>query len=151
MAQERDELFTPSLTQTSRRLLDEGERPWRLGSQFYVAFFGGPLGAATVGWLNGGRLQLPPARRVAIAAAGLAAFALAAVLVRVVDSEWASPRFVLSATGLLAYAVSRWLQHAADRRYGIGEEDPYDSLWGPGLAIVLVCGFASAAALLVLE
>jgi hypothetical protein len=151
VAHERDELFTPSLTQTRRRILVEGERPWRLGSQFYVAFFGGPVGAATVGWLNGGRLQLPQARRVAIAAAGLAAFALAAVLVRAVDSEWASPRFLLAATGVLAYAVSRWLQHAADRRYGIGQEDTYDSLWGPGLAIVLVCGFASAAVLMVLE
>jgi hypothetical protein len=151
VADERDELFTPSLTQSGKRFLDEGERPWRLGSQFYVAFFGGPLAAATVGWLNGERLGLPRDRRLAIAAAGLAGFILAAVLVRTVDSELATPRFLVAATGVLAYAVSYRAQHAADRLYAMGEEDPYDSLWAPGLAIALVGGFASVAALLVLE
>jgi hypothetical protein len=60
---ERDaDLFSPSLTRSVRRDLPAGSRPWRLASQFYVAFFGGPLAAGAIGLLNGKRLGLPRER-----------------------------------------------------------------------------------------
>lgn len=150
---DRDELLTPSLTQSGRRELPPGRRPWRLGSQFYVSFFGGPLAAAAVGFLNADRLELPRDRRAAIVAAGVAGFAAAVALLLAVDSEWTRPRFLLAATGVLAYAVAYRLQRTADRRYALGRSDDsaYDSLWRTGLAIVLVAGLASAALLVTLE
>jgi uncharacterized membrane protein len=153
LADDRDELLTPSLTQSALRELPPGRKPWRLGSQFYVSFFGGPLAAAAVGFMNADRLELPRDRRAAIVAAGLLGFALAIALLLTVDSEWTRPRFLLAVTGVLAYAVVHRLQHAADRRYALGRDDEsaYDSLWQAGLAIVLVAGLASAAVLVTLE
>ena len=99
--------------------------------------------------MNAERLEVSRDRRVAIIAAGVAAFAVAIVVALTVEAEWARPRFLLIATGLLAYSVTRPLQRTADRLYGLGrdEESAYDSLWGAGLAIVLVAGIASAAVL----
>ena len=144
-----DDLLQPRLQGVRRKTLAEGERPWRLGSQVYVAFFGGPLAAAAVGYLNAGRLGLPRERRAAIVAAGLVGFAVAIVVALTVESEWTRPRFLLLATGLLAYSATYRLQRAADRLYGLGrdEETAYDSLWQTGIAIVLVAGIASAAVL----
>ena len=149
MPDDRDDLLSPSLTQPARRELREGEKPWRLGSQFYVSFFGGPLAAAAVGYLNAGRLELPRDRRAAIVAAGVVGFAVAIVVALTVESEWTRPRFLLLATGLLAYSATYQLQRSADRLYGLGrdEESAYDSLWQTGLAVVLVAGIASAAVL----
>ena len=67
---ERDELFAPTLSQTARTELPPGEKPWRLNSQFYVAFFGGPLAAGTIGYLNGKRLGVPGRSLIASAPRG---------------------------------------------------------------------------------
>ena len=73
--QERDDdLFSPSLR--DRAAIPAGARPWRLSSQFYVAFFGGPLAAAAIGVVNGRRLGLGTGRLVGIAAAGVGALCL---------------------------------------------------------------------------
>lgn len=140
-----DDLFTPSLS--DRAEVPPGSRPWRLGSQFYVAFFGGPLAAAAIGVVNGRRLGIDLGRLVAIATAGLGALCLAVAVAASLDSEDASPRWILVPAGVATYFVARQLQKAADDRYRRGRPDDqvYGSLWGPGLAAVFVCGIVSIA------
>ncbi|NUT54442.1 MAG: hypothetical protein HOQ03_00480 [Thermoleophilia bacterium] len=143
-----DDLFSPSLSQTSRPELPAGSRPWRLGSQFYVAFFGGPLAMAAIGFLNATRLGLPRSRARQIAAAGAAAFAGAVATVLALDSD-VTPRLIVAVAGVACYVVARRLQRDADRLYGLGkdEELAYDSLVGPGLLAAVVGGFGTIAVL----
>jgi fatty acid desaturase len=142
------DLFTPTLTQTGLRELPAGSRPWRLGSQFYVAFFGGPLAIGAIGFLNGKRLELSQQRLWAIAAAALAGFLALVVAVAVVDPGGRA-RVMIAVAGVASFLVIRELQKDPDRLYAINrdEDDAYDSLWGPGLAAVLVCGIAEAVVL----
>ena len=147
-----DDLFTPSLSGGRLGVPPAGERPWRLGSQFYVAFLGGPVAAGLVGYLNGRRLGLPSARLAAIAAMGLASLAAVAVALAVVGGSDNRPLRLLSAVGgVVAYLGIRQLQQGADRRYGVGRRDDetYDSLWLPGLGIVVLGGLAAAVVLAV--
>jgi uncharacterized membrane protein YfcA len=147
LREHEDELFSPSLR--DRVEAPAGERPWRLGSQFYVAFFGGPLAAAAIGVLNGRRLGIGDRRLVAIAAAGIAALGLALAVAATLDTDDARPRFIVVVAGVATYFVVRQLQKAADERYRRGRPDEqiYDSLWWPGLAAVVVCGIISVLAL----
>ena len=146
-----DDLLAPSLTQSERHHPPAGERPWRLGSQFYVAFFGGPLAAGAIGYLNGRRLGLPGARLGAILAIGVAGFLAAlAVAVVFVDTEAGrGPRLMIAVAGVAAFLGVRALQKDADRRYSVSLEDEqaYDSLWAPGLAAVLLFGISSVVVL----
>jgi hypothetical protein len=135
------------LTGSRRRELPAGERPWRLGSQFYVAFFGGPLAAGAIGYVNAKRLGLPGPRLTAIAAIGVACFVGAvAVAVALADTDAGrGPRLMLAVAGVVAYLGVRELQKEADRLYGLTRDDEqaYDSLWGPGLAAVVLLGIFS--------
>jgi hypothetical protein len=139
------DLFAPSLTQTGLRELPAGSRPWRLGSQFYVAFFGGPLAIGAIGFLNGKRLALSQHRLWAIAGAAIAGF-LALVVAAVVIDPGGRARVLVAVAGVVSFLGIRELQKDPDRLYGLNrdEGDAYDSLWGPGLAAVLVCGIAQA-------
>jgi hypothetical protein len=140
-----DDLFEPSLTQSELRQLPAGQRPWRLGSQLYVAFFGGPLAAGTIGYLNGRRLGLPSARLGAILAIGVGGLVALALAVSLIDTG-VGPRPLIAVTGVAVFVAVRELQKKADRLYAVRLDDKqaYDSLWAPGLGIVLLCGIFSA-------
>jgi multisubunit Na+/H+ antiporter MnhB subunit len=127
----------------------EGARPWRLGSQLYVAFFGGPLGAAAIGWFNGGRLGLSRSRSAVIVVIGAAGFLVTLALVVAIDAgSGRSPRLVMAGVGVACYVATRELQKPADTRYAVGrDQDAYDSLWLPGIATVIVCGLFTGVAL----
>lgn len=146
---EDTDLFAPSLTQTRLRELPAGSRPWRLGSQFYVAFFGGPLAIGAIGFLNGKRLELSQQRLWAIAGAGIAGFLALVAAVAVVIDPGGHGRVLIAVAGVASFLVIRELQKAPDRLYGLyrDDDDAYDSLWGPGLVAVLVCGIAEASVL----
>jgi hypothetical protein len=144
-----DDLFAPSLAGVRRSLPPRGRRPWRLGSQFYVAVFGGPVAAGLVGLLNGRRLGLERGRLAAIAGIGAAALVAVAVVAAVVAEraeEQRPLRLVAMAGGAVAYLGTRRLQRDADRRYGVGRShtESYDSLWLPGLGLVLLGGVVAA-------
>ena len=150
---ERDaDLFSPTLTESARRELPAGSRPWRLGSQFYVAFFGGPLAAGAIAVLNGRRLGLSRERLWAIAGIGLAGFVvLLAVVTVVLDPEAdGGPRLILAVAGVASFVAVRELQKGADRLYGLQREEAqaYDSMLPSGVAVVLACGVASVLVLL---
>jgi hypothetical protein len=137
-----DELLTPSLQHLPGGLA-AARRPWRVGSQFWVAFFGGPLAVGAIAWLNAGRLGLPASRRRAVLAVSSLAFvALLGGLgwsLAALEQE-AGRRLLLrravQASGVLVYLALAWLQRTADRRHqAFGGE--YASLWVPGLLAVL--------------
>jgi hypothetical protein len=139
-----DELLTPTVGTTRR----SDDRPWRLGSQFWVAFFGGPAAAALVGHLNGSRLGIPERARWWIVAAGLGGLGLGvAIAVAIVSFDVdVGARLANQMAGVVTYGATYKLQRSGDRVYQFygDDEDAYDSLWGPGVAIVLGAGIPSA-------
>ena len=147
-----DPLRSPTLQDREPRVLS-GERPWRLESQFWVAFFGGPLAASAIAFLNCRRLGVDERTRrwvFAVAAAGLGAAVLFALGLVAADVG-SGARLGNQAAGVLAYLPLRRLQKSADRVYRFYEErsddDAYASLWGPGLAAVFGLGLPVTLAL----
>jgi hypothetical protein len=140
-----DPLLSPTLQDGQQ---DDGARepPWRLQSQFWVAFFGGPLAASAIAFFNCRRLRVPSESRrwifviaaAALGAAGLLAFVLVAADVG------SGARLANQAAGVLAFIPLHRLQKSADRVYLFygdqDEDDAYESLWGPGLAAVFLLG-----------
>ena len=140
-----DPLRSPTL-QGHGRQLASGERPWRIESQFWVAFFGGPLAASAIAFLNCRRLGVAERSRrwvVAVAVAGLGAAVLFAVGLVAADVG-SGARLGNQAAGVLAYLPLLRLQKPADRVYRFysekSDEEAYSSLWGPGLAAVFALG-----------
>ena len=142
-----DDLFAPSLEQTKQ----PGERgkPWRLSSQFWVAFFGGPLAAAVIAHQNAARLALDERRRLLLIVSGLVGFLLAVALAVVLERVDAGfgPRLVNQAAGVISYGAFYKLQRPGDRVYqyysDLPEDRAYDSLLGPGALAVFGIGFPS--------
>ena len=153
-ADDPDDLFAPALAGRASARREQGERPWRLGSQFYVAFFGGILAGTAIAWINAGRLGVGATRRrliLAIGAAGL----VATILAVVVDDPDADASSAVRLTGrivaVIAFAPLYALQKSADRIYSTyagrdsEDDDEYDSLWIPGLAAAVGLGLVQAA------
>jgi hypothetical protein len=145
----REELFAPSLRGVRRGPLEEGSRPWRLGSQLYVGFFGGALAVAAIAWVNAERLGVPAARRrliVLIGAAGVAG-TIAAALVAGTDVG-NTIRLVARVGGVATFGLLFLVQRPFDRVYHSfteGDEDQiYDALWVPGLAATFGLGIVQA-------
>jgi hypothetical protein len=142
-----DDLFTPTLVDLPARPAGT-PRPWRLSSQLYVAFLGGPLAAAAVAWLNGRRLGLEPARLRLVPAVGALGLGVALAVAAAAHASGSVPRIVSQVSGIACFFVLRELQRPADHRYRMaarGKGDAYESLLGPGLAIAVVCGLITAA------
>jgi len=133
-----DELLRPTLADRPAPVAG-AEKPWRLGSQVYVAFFGGALAVAAVAVVNARRLGMDRAALAVIAGLGLAGLAGTVALATAVDD--------LPAYGRRAVALAAWggmwlAQRSCDRSfaYHARGEEPYASLWLPGLAAVVVGG-----------
>jgi hypothetical protein len=149
-AEHDDDIFTPALEGRRRRELAEGERPWRLGSQLYVAFFGGALAVAAIAWFNAERLGVAANKKRLIPLVALGGLAATIAVIEIFgggefgSSQRILGRVVALATGGVLYG----LQVNADRvyhAYGEGDEDVlYDSLWGPGLAATFGLGIVQA-------
>lgn len=143
------ELFEPSLAGKRRPALEEGRRPWRLGSQFYVAFFGGVLAVSAIAWLNARRLGVSPQRRRLIAVVALAGLVGVIVVVLLFGGDVASSQRLLARlVAVGAFGVLYALQMSADRVYhafeGGDEDDLYDPMWTPGLAATFGLGLVQA-------
>lgn len=133
----RDELFKPTI----RGRGNAGPPPWRPDSIFYPAFFGGPIAAATLGLLNGRRLGLARGPLLAIAAAGVACFAVRVAVSTVIDDS--SLRLAGSVTGLLVALVVAAVERKPFRAFAYRGGKPA-SLVGPGILAVLGCGLLEA-------
>lgn len=136
---EGDELLQPSVGEDARVAPLEGSRPWRLSSQGYVAFFGGPLGAAIVAGINSSRLRIEPLRIASMALIGVIGLAAVVGFAVIVGQDTSAVRIGARALGLLFWAPMYLIQRTPDRVYhfysGRDEEQDYDSLLVPGLIV----------------
>lgn len=130
------DLLQPSLQDEAPRTPPK-RKPWRVGSQVYVAFFGGPVAAAIIGVINAGRLRMPAGQQAAIAVAALVALG---ALVAVGSASVDALRLGVRVAGLAVYGVVYLLQRKPDRIYHYynGGDEAYSELFAPGFAAVLV-------------
>jgi hypothetical protein len=145
-------LLTPSLTQARRLDRVVGERPWRIQSQFFLAFYGGALPLTWIAYRNAARLGLPRQVQIRIAVTGavtmLLMIALAVVLLTnrslliAYFGGWTQPRMIsrllFRAGGIALYLVFAAWQKPGDRLYTAFGTGEYDSLWRPGLIATVV-------------
>lgn len=131
---DRIELLQPALTGYRR----SPYKPWRLQSQIYVGFFGGPLAIGPIAVANAVMLGMSRRSQMLIALAALAAEAALVALVALTDVD--TVRIASIAAGLAVYGVVYLLQRSADRVYHFHtrETDEYQSLLGPGILAVIV-------------
>jgi hypothetical protein len=134
-------------------MASSGTRPFRLRSLLYVGILGGPVAAATIAWVNAGRLGVERrAQRLIVVLGALAALIAATGAAALTgDTLWAfgdAPpeqvryaRLLPRVVGALLALGFHQLLRPADRTYALRREEhqAYASLWGPGL---VACVFA---------
>jgi hypothetical protein len=148
------DLFTPSLQDHVPRHERTALQPWRLGSQVYVAFFGGVLAVTAIALINAGLLRAPGRVRAGIlacGAAGLAVVVLLASLLLSGDDVPEGARTALTLVGVAAWGGMYLLQRPWDRVYSSfsresDEDELYESLVGPGL-VAVIAGFVTQTAI----
>lgn len=142
------DLFSPSL---QARDVGYNERPWKLSSQFWVAFLGGTFAIAGLSYFNAKRLKLPPDKLRLVMVVGavgtIATIGLALYVGMNFDALATSAnsrqllRFSSRIAALVTYYLLRRIQEPYDRRFGMFYgNDGYDSLWKPGLAATFGLG-----------
>ncbi len=143
-----NDLFSPSLQSPQVGYI---ERPWKLSSQFWVAFLGGTLAIAGLSYFNARRLKLPPDKMRLVVAVGVIGTIVTIGLAVYVGMNFdalatsANSRQLLRLSSrisaLVTYFILRRIQEPFDRRFGMyyGEAG-YDSLWQPGLAAIFGLG-----------
>ena len=150
-----EDLFTPTLQEHVPRHERTALQPWRLGSQVYVAFFGGVLAVTAIALINAGLLRAPGRVRAGIlacGAAGLAVVVLVASLLLSGDDVPDGARTALILVGVAAWGGMYLLQRSWDRIYVSfarekEDDELYESLVGPGLVAVIV-GFLTQTAII---
>jgi hypothetical protein len=146
-----DDLLAPSLEGVRHLALEKNGRPWRLDSQFYVGFFGGPLAVAAIAWVNAGRLRMDRRARASVIAIGVTGFCGVAAAAVTVAAGPTALRFGPRVGGVLVAIALYSLQRAADRRYSFRRSAEYDSLWGPGVAAVVGLGLVEILVIVVIQ
>ena len=139
-----DDLLRPTVTAPP----SGAKPPWRIHSQFWVAFFGGPMPAAVIAYLNARRLRLGQRERMQIVFAGAVSLVMLLVAVYFVPELAASirmqerptARLAIRLIGVLLYLVLAKIQSPADRLRNLGNDERYDSLWIAGITAILVLG-----------
>lgn len=147
---DHDDLFMPSLQQYEKLSLHYLKKPWLVQPQIWIGFFGGPLAAATIAFLNGRRLHLKRNQLVLIGLVGLAGFLLTlitAVLLNDIEfssellqSESRRIRYIGRVYGIIAFLVLKQIQKSGFRVYQFHNDGIYGNLFNTGLAIVLFVG-----------
>jgi hypothetical protein len=139
-----DDLLRPSLQDV--RNLPAGGRPWRLSSQFYVAFFGGALAVTALAWLNAVRLGATRDTRRWILVTGTVGVVVSIVVSYIFfgDDYGSAARIGYRVVGVVTSIVLYRLQRSADRVYQFrtpgSDDEQYDRMLAPGLVAVLAGG-----------
>ncbi len=139
-----DDLLQPSV----KRDDEERRPPWRLQSQFWVAFVGGALACATIAIENAARLGVPRKQRWLMA--GLTAVTLAVLFALGMQQPPARSFIELSRSremrlysriaAVALYLAFAAIQRKADGHYQVFTRGEYASLWSAGAAAVIVVG-----------
>ena len=137
----KGDLLTPTLAEHRPRDWSQ-QLPWRLNSQVFVGFFGGPVAVTIIAVLNGGRLRMPAARLALMAAIGLAGTIAGVLAAGLIDAA-AAPRLLVQVAGVVTCGPLYLLQRSPDRVHStfsphVDPEDDYDGLWAHGIAAVIV-------------
>lgn len=145
---DRDDLLQPTLAdQRQHRPL---EKPWRLGSQVYVGFFGGAFAVGGIGFLNAGRLAMSMRARLAIVGIALAAEAALFAVVQTTGTD--EVRLVGIVAGLAAFGGAYLIQRSPDRVYHYhrhgDDDDEYENLFVPGLVACVIARIVEALVIL---
>ena len=136
-----DELLQPTVTPVER----SGYKPWRVQSQFWVAFFGGIVAVTAVAFINSGHLGMSARSRGAILAAGAAALAVwVALAVWLVDENAQNLRIAGRILAVVLFLVLARMQRPADARYQLFGAGEYAALWGVGIPASIIGGLAQA-------
>ncbi|MCP5101709.1 MAG: hypothetical protein GY943_39710 [Chloroflexi bacterium] len=145
-----DDLFSPSLQEETFAAHYKLKPPWRVQQQIWIAFFGGPVSATVVAFLNGHRLHLKQKELLTMIAVGVIGVVVTIVTaVLLTDIQFSSDlfqsstqqlRYISRIVGVLTYLIFARMQKSADRIYHYRNNGKYDALLGPGLAIVLIAG-----------
>lgn len=142
-----DDLFSPTLDQKPAQPAPHA-KPWRLTSQFWIAFLGGSLPATVIAYINSRRLGVTPERQRTIIIIGAVALIATTAFIHTVSiSElpegWRDrqiTRLGSRVIAVLCYIAFNKLQQDADRIYSYNHGDDYASLWKPGILAIVGLG-----------
>ncbi len=143
------DLFSPTLRDSVPRALPTGKKPWRLASQFWVAFLGGALAVTAIAYINSRRLGMPIAKQRLILLLGVVALLATIGLTYYMLGQGSGSRELSRQVriggriiAVLLFLAYYQLQKGADRLYNYytDDEEEYDSLLKPGFAAALGMG-----------
>ncbi|MCM0676921.1 hypothetical protein NCC78_19835 [Micromonospora phytophila] len=143
-----DDLFTPTIAPAAYEVR---RPPWRPQSLFFPAVLGGPTAVTVLALVNSGRLGLPRRATLTVLGAGVAGLVARVVVTLSAGAAGTERpgRWIGALAGGLVWLAVSATQKGRYRAYELRGGEPA-SLWGPGIAAVLVLGFAEAALLLLL-
>ncbi|HET8775209.1 MAG TPA: hypothetical protein VFP80_15520 [Thermoanaerobaculia bacterium] len=135
---ELDELLRPTVADAPKRRL-----PWRVSSQFWVAFFGGIPAVTGIAFLNARRLGSSARRQQWILVAGLVAMAAFLALfawLRETDDGARTLRLVARVLAVVLFLVLARIQREDDGRHQVFGSGQYAPLWIPGILAAVISG-----------
>jgi hypothetical protein len=135
---ELDELLRPTVAEAPKRRL-----PWRVASQFWVAFFGGIPAVTAIAFFNARRLGSSGRRQQWIVLAGLAALAAFVALyawLRGTDDGLRTMRIVSRVLAVVLFLVLARIQREDDGRHQVFGSGQYAPLWIPGILAAVMSG-----------
>lgn len=131
-----DDLLRPTVEPAPQRRL-----PWRVSSQFWVAFFGGVPAVTVIAFLNARRLGTSTRKQGIMLFAGVVAclgYVALAVGLKSASASNSIMRIAGRAVAIVLYLVLAQLQAEDDGRHQVFGSGQYAPLWIPGiLATVL--------------
>ena len=136
---ELDELLRPTVAPE----VPKGRLPWRVSSQFWVAFFGGIPAVTGIAFFNARRLGASARKQQWIVAAGLAATAAFVALyawLRGTDDAPRTMRIVGRVLAVALFLVLARIQRDDDGRHQVFGSGQYAPLWIPGILAAVISG-----------
>lgn len=148
---ELDDLLQPTIAPAEKRPL-----PWRVSSQFWVAFFGGIPAVTAIAFLNARRLGLSASRQRWIVGAGVIgmviSIALMGWLTMSMEDGRRTGRIATRVLAVVLFLVLARIQRDEDGRHQVFGSGEYASLWLPGiLATVISAALFVGIALLMMQ
>lgn len=153
MSGDADDLLRPTIGATPP---GAREKPWRVQSQLWVAFFGGILPVTAIALVNAHRLGMDSRKRWLMAAAGLVALGI--LFVFWMRLPFAAD-FVTYARGgrniriigrviaMALFLLLAWFQKRAEAHHLVFASGEYASLWTAGIGATLALGILQSVGL----